>query len=129
MEGVFAVIGDYVIFYSDIDDQIEQYRTQGLINDNEDDIRSQIIEDLFYQKMLLHFSAQDSLEVDIAELENTVNQRILFFQEQLGSQEKVENYFDKSIDELIDELTPIIKNQLLIQKCNLRLRRMLIFHH
>ena len=116
VEGVFAVIGDYVIFYSDIEDQIAQYRTQGLINDNEDDIRSQIIEDLFYQKMLLHFSAQDSLEVDIAELENTVNQRILFFQEQLGSQEKVENYFDKSIDELIDELTPIIKNQLLIQK-------------
>ena len=116
VEGVFAVIGDYVIFYSDIDDQIAQYRSQGLINDNEDDIRSQIIEDLFYQKMLLHFSAQDSLEVDIAELENTVNQRILFFQEQLGSQEKVENYFNKSIDELIDELTPIIKNQLLIQK-------------
>ena len=78
-----------MIFYSDIEDQMAQYRTQGLINDNEDDIKSQIIEDLFYQKMLLHFSTQDSLEVDIAELENTVNQRILFFQEQLGSQEKL----------------------------------------
>ena len=116
VDGVYAVIGDHVIFYSDIEDQILQYKNQGLVIDDEDDMRDKIIEDLFYQKMLLHFSTQDSIEVDIAELENTVNQRILFFQEQLGSQEKVENYFNKSISELTDELTPIINNQLLIQK-------------
>ena len=115
VDGVYAVIGDHVIFYSDIEDQILQYKNQGLVIDD-DDMRDKIIEDLFYQKMLLHFSTQDSLEVDIAELENTVSQRILFFQEQLGSREKVENYFNKSISELTDELTPIINNQLLIQK-------------
>ncbi|MAQ47833.1 MAG: hypothetical protein CMD27_03035 [Flavobacteriales bacterium] len=123
VEGVFAVIGDHVIFYSDIEDQILQYRHQGLIINNEDSIRDKIIEDLFYQKILLHFAAQDSLEVDVSELDNTVNQRILFFQEQLGSQEKVENYFNKSIDELIDELTPMIQNQLLIQKMQFQITK------
>ena len=68
------------------------------------------------QKLLLHFAELDSVEVDVVELENAVNQRILFFEQQLGSTENVENYFDKSISELIDELKPIIKNQTLIQK-------------
>ena len=35
----FAVIGDHVIFYSDIEDQILQYQSQGLAIDNEDDMR------------------------------------------------------------------------------------------
>ena len=31
VDGVFAVVGDDVIFYSDIDEQIFQYQNQGLI--------------------------------------------------------------------------------------------------
>ena len=116
VDGVFAVIGNHVIFYSDIDDQLMQYRNQGLIQENEFEIQEKIVEDLFFQKLLLHFADVDSIEVDESELENSINQRILFFEEQLGSKENVENYFDKSISDLTDELKPVIKNQTLIQK-------------
>ena len=116
VDGVFAVIGNHVIFYSDIDDQLIQYRNQGMIQENESEIQEKIVEDLFFQKLLLHFADVDSLEVDEAELENSINQRIVFFEEQLGSVENVENYFDKSVPDLKDELKPVIKNQTLIQK-------------
>ena len=116
VDGVFAVIGNHVIFYSDIEDQLMQYRNQGMVDQNDSIIQEKIVEDLFFQKLLLHFADVDSIEVDESELENSINQRIIFFEEQLGSVENVENYFDKSIPDLIDELRPVIKNQSLIQK-------------
>jgi peptidyl-prolyl cis-trans isomerase SurA len=116
VDGVFAVIGSHVIFYSDIDDQLMQYRNQGMIQENESEIQEKIVEDLFFQKLLLHFADVDSIEVDEVELQNSINQRIIFFEEQLGSKENVENYFDKTISDLTDELKPVIKNQTLIQK-------------
>ena len=48
VDGVFAVVGDDVIFYSDIDEQILQYQNQGL-NLKDESLRNQVIEDLFYQ--------------------------------------------------------------------------------
>ena len=39
---------------------------------------AKVIEDLFLQKILLHFAAIDSVEIDANEIENTINQRILF---------------------------------------------------
>jgi len=113
IDGVFAVIGDHVIFHSDINEQILQYQTQG---SNIVNLREKVIEDLFFQKMLLHFAAIDSLEIDANEIENTINQRILFFEQQLGSKEKIEEYFQKSIIELVNELKPIVQDQLLVQK-------------
>jgi len=115
LDGIFAHIGDDVIFYSDIDNQIFQYETQGL-NISHSVLRNQVIEELFLQKIMLHFASIDSVVIDDSEIENTINQRIDFFKNQLGTQEKVEEYFQKSITELRLELNPVIKNQLLIQK-------------
>ena len=116
VDGVFAVVGDHVIYHSDIDNQVTQYQTQGVFSTSEKDLRNQIIEDLFFQKILLNIAAQDSIQIEPSELENSVNQRIMFFKEQLGSENKVEKYFNKSIPKLVEELKPIIKNQILIQK-------------
>ena len=99
VDGVFAVVGDDVIFYSDIDEQILQYQNQGL-NLEDESLRNKVIEDLFYQKLLLHFAKQDSIIVDDTEVENSISQRISFFENQLGSIEKIENYFNKDINEL-----------------------------
>ena len=122
VDGVFAVVGDDVIFYSDIDEQIFQYQNQGLIQ-NDESLRNKVIEDLFYQKLLLHFANQDSVQVDDTEVENSISQRISFFENQLGSIEKVENYFNKDINELTNELRPIIRNQQLIQKMQFEINK------
>ena len=55
VDGVFAVIGDQVIFYSDIENQIIQYTNQGLIQANDSTLKESVIEDLFLQKLLLTF--------------------------------------------------------------------------
>ena len=113
IDGIFAVIGNQVIFHSDIENQVLQYKNQGVIDDN---LKNKVVEDLFFQKMLLNAAEIDSVEVDASEIDNSIKQRVLFFEEQLGSIDKVENYFNKSIDELITELRPMIKDQLIVQK-------------
>lgn len=115
IDGVFATVGSHVIFYSDIEAQITQYKNQGVEYNNQNLVES-VVEDLFFQKMLIHFAEQDSIEIEPSEIENAINQRIMFLQEQLGSEKKVETYFNQSINEIIEELQPMIKNQLLVQK-------------
>jgi len=122
LDGVFAVVGDHVIFHSEIENQITQIQSQDDV-ENVDSLRNQVIEDLFFQKMLLHFASVDSLEVDYSQIQNTINQRISFFTEQLGSVEKVENYFQQSITELTNELEPIVKDQLMIQQMQYQLTK------
>ena len=68
-------------------------------------------------KILLHFAALDSIEVDNNEIENELNQRMLYFEQQLGSKEKVLEYFQKpSITDLSAEFRPLIRDQKIIQK-------------
>ena len=47
IDGVFAVVGNHVIFHSDINNLIMQYQTQGF---NTPNLRNQVIEELFLQK-------------------------------------------------------------------------------
>ena len=116
IDGVFAVVGGRVIFHSDINNQMLQYQTQGVQYDSNTLLRKKVIDELFVQKLLLHSAALDSIEVDESEIDNNINQRIAFFEQQFGSQEAIEQYFQKSINELIIELKPMIRDQLLTQK-------------
>ena len=116
IDGLFAIVGGHAIFHSDINNQILQYQTQGLVDQDSVNIRQKVIDELLLNKLLLHFADLDSLEVDNSEIESNLNQRLAFFEQQFGSMEKVEQYFQKSINELSDELKPMIRNQLLTQK-------------
>ena len=116
VDGIFATVGEHVILHSDIDNQLFQYKSQNITLENENQLKENIIKDLFFEKVLLHFALVDSIEVDQSEIDNTINQRLFFFEEQLGSLEKIETYFNKSINQLKEEMQPLVKNQLLTQK-------------
>ena len=116
VDGVFAIVGGHAIFHSDIYNQILQYQAQGLHNQDIHSLREQVIDELFFQKLLLHFASVDSVEIDNGEIENNLNQRLAFFEQQFGSQDGIEQYFNKSMNELTAELRPMIHDQLLIQK-------------
>ena len=120
VDGIFAVVGDNVIFHSDINSLIEQYESQYQMQGvkySDFEIREQVVEELLLQKILLHFAALDSIEVDNNEIENELNQRMLYFEQQLGSKEKVLEYFQKpSITDLSAEFRPLIRDQKIIQK-------------
>ena len=80
VDGIFAIVGGHAIFHSDIYNQILQYQAQGLHNQDIHSLREQVIDELFFQKLLLHFASVDSVEIDNGEIENNLNQLSQFFQ-------------------------------------------------
>ena len=93
IDGVSAVIGDYVILDSDIDKTIVEMESQGI------DVRGiskcQLLGKLMEDKLYAHHAVQDSLEVNVEEIYATVDQIIDNFTQQLGSIEEVLEFYKK----------------------------------
>lgn len=110
VDGVASVVGDFVILDSDIDRMYIEMESQGL--STKDVSRCELISKLMEDKLYAHHAVQDSLEVSDQEIYDYVGQSIDYFTEQLGSIEKVLEFYNK-IDEssFRDELFEINKVQ------------------
>ena len=110
VDGVSAVVGDYVILESDIDKTIVDMESQGISTNNIS--RCELLGKLMEDKLYAHHAIQDSLEVRDQEIYDYVDQSIAYFTDQLGSIEKVLEFYKKP-DELSfrDELFRINKIQ------------------
>ncbi|OUW77531.1 MAG: peptidylprolyl isomerase [Flavobacteriaceae bacterium TMED212] len=110
VDGVSAVVGDYVILESDIDKTIVEMESQGMSTKNIS--RCELLGKLMEDKLYAHNAIQDSLEVSDQEIYDYVDQSIAYFTEQIGSIEKVLEFYKKP-DELSfrDELFQINKVQ------------------
>ncbi len=64
---------------------------------------------------MLNQAILDSVEVTDAQVDNELDRRIGYMVNQIGSEAKLEEYYEKSIPEIRDEFKPLIKEQLLMQ--------------
>lgn len=113
LDRVVAVVGDKIVLESDIEKQVIQYRQQGYFGTN---IKCEVIEDQLYQKLLLNQAELDSVEVGQGEVESELERRIQYFINQLGSEEKLEEFYGKSIIEIKQEFEPLITDQIKSQR-------------
>ena len=114
LEGIVAVVGNNIILKSDLEQQILQYQAQGLEVDSL--MRIQVLEDLLFQKLMLHKAEIDSVEVTENDVFNEIDSRLNTFISQLGSEDQLEEYFDKKIYEIKEEMYEPIENSLIIQR-------------
>lgn len=114
VEGIAAVLGDHIILTSDIEQQVLQYQAQGLEVDSM--MRTQVFEDLLFQKLMLHKAQLDSIEVTEVEVNNEIESRLTNFINQLGGVEQLEQYFDKKIYQIKEEMFEPIESSLIIQR-------------
>lgn len=119
IEKIEAIVGNEIILTSEIESQYLQLISQGYTKS--DDMRCQIMEDLLFQKLLINQAKQDSLEVSSDEVEEEIFKRLSYFESQLGSVEKVEEYFGKSKNEIETELFKVIKDQFIAQRMQSKL--------
>ena len=114
IDKIVATVGDEILLKSEIEAQYLQYLTQG--NESSSELRCNVVEDLLFQKLLINQAKLDSLEVTSDQVMSEVNNRIKYFENQLGSVEKLEEYFNKSLNEIESEIKNIVKEQLYAQK-------------
>lgn len=109
IDGVAAVVGDFVILDSDIDKQFAQLEASGV--STEDISRCQLFGKLLEDKLYMHHAIQDSIQVNDSEIRSYVDQQLEGFAQQLGSMDKLIAYYNKSSEqELRDEMYELNKN-------------------
>jgi len=112
LDQVVAVVGKNVILKSDIETQYLQYRMQGYIEGSKKSIKCDILKDLIFQKLLLNQADVDSIVVGEAQVDQELDRRFRYFITQFGSKEKLEEYYDKSVDEFKEDMRAVVQDQL-----------------
>ena len=114
IDKIIAIIGDEIVLRSEVENQYLQYISQGVTSNEE--LRCEILEDLMTQKLLIFSCKQDSISVTKEEIEQEVETRVNYYVDQIGSIEKVEQYFEKDIYQIKKVLSELVEDQFLIQR-------------
>jgi len=120
IDGVVAIVGEKIVLQSAVESQLEQIKAQGYEQD-EQLLKCQILEELLYQKLLANKAQIDSLNVSDEEVNSAIDQRIAYFVGQIGSEQKLEEYFGKSINALREDFKPVFKEQMMAQRMESRI--------
>ena len=113
-EEVAWVIGDEPIFKSDIEEQYQQALSERVPIDGNP--YCVIPEQMALDKLFLDQARIDTVEVQQSAISSEVENRINFFIANLGSKEKVEEYFRMPIARLRDRLNEMYSDQYCIQQ-------------
>lgn len=111
IDEVVAVVGDKRILYSEVEQGYLQFQAQGEKTD--ENSKCNILENLLIQKLLLNQSEIDSIQVTDSQVEGELDNRMKYFINAMGSEEKLEDYFKKTILEIKEDLREEIRQLLL----------------
>ena len=96
IDGVAAVVGEYVVLDSDIDKAFIELKSQGI--SVADVTRCQLTGKLLEDKLYAHHAVIDSIQVSDAEINSTTDQQVQYMKQQLGSMEKVLKFYQKDTE-------------------------------
>ena len=117
IDGVAAVVGDYVVLDSDIDLMLIELRANGVSSDNVS--RCELLGKLLEDRLYAHHAVQDSLVVTDEEVRSFMDEQLGVMVEQLGSMDKVVKYYNKkNVDDFKNYFFDIIKMNKLVQAMN-----------
>ena len=113
VDGVAAIVGGDVILKSDIDEQYDVFNRQ---NFGKPVSYCEVFEELLFQKLLIHHAAIDSISIGEEEVEAHMDRRIQQLIMQMGDQKKLEDFYEKSVVEIKEDMRTLIKEQLTAQR-------------
>jgi peptidyl-prolyl cis-trans isomerase SurA len=112
VDEIVAIVGGHPVLWSDVENQYQQIRMQGGAGDPVM-MRCRIFEDILVQKLLLYQAEVDSLVVDDDQVDSELDRRLRYYIMQFGSQEKLEEFYDKTIVEFKAELKEPLRQEML----------------
>ncbi|MBO4250166.1 MAG: peptidylprolyl isomerase [Paludibacteraceae bacterium] len=119
IDEVIWVVGDEAILRSEVEE--ERLRAQYEGQQIHGDPYCFIPEQLAVQKLFLHQAILDSVEANESSVSHQVDMRLNYYINQIGSKEKLEEYFRKPTTEIREEMMTTIRNQMIIQQMQAKL--------
>ena len=114
IDEVVWVVGDEAILKSDVENERLNAQYEGRRFDG--DPYCVIPEELAVQKLFLHQAEIDSIEVSEQEVLQKVEQQTAWLIDQIGSKEKMEEYYNKTSTQIREMLRENIRNGLSVQQ-------------
>tara|TARA_R110002072_G_scaffold302060_2_gene483632 strand:- start:59209 stop:60561 length:1353 start_codon:yes stop_codon:yes gene_type:complete len=111
IDKIVAQVGDNVVLLSDIQAQKLQAIQGGV--EITPGIECQILEQLMYQYLLLNQAQLDSIIITDEQVDAEMENKLRVIEQQIGSRQKLEEFYGKTVNQIKREFRPIIKDQLL----------------
>lgn len=111
IDQVVAVIGTKMVKLSDVEKTVESIRMGGtLVND---EVRCQALETMLISNLYALQADEDSITIGENQIEGELEARLAYFTEQIGSREKLEEFYGKSIVQIKEEYRDMVKNAII----------------
>lgn len=114
VDEVAWVVGDEPIYRSDVEDMYSQMRSEGAPLPG--DPYCFIPEQMAVEKLFLHQGKLDTIEAPESQVFAQVDRQLDYFVSNLGSKEKVEQYFRKSWPALREQLAERMRNSYVVEQ-------------
>ena len=111
---VLAQVGDNIILVSDIEVQKLQAKQSEM--DVGFDFSCNILEQLMVQELLVNQAKLDSIEVSDEQVDAEMENRLRLIEKQIGSREKLEEFYGKTTSQIKEEFRSVIKDKILAQE-------------
>lgn len=114
IDKIIATVGDKIILTSDVEQGYLQATNQGITGEY---LRCDVLDQLLLEKMFIHQAVLDSLVVSEEEVEGELESRLRYFISLFnGDTEKLESYYNKSLDEIRADFKDDIRELLLARR-------------
>ncbi|MBO4231754.1 MAG: peptidylprolyl isomerase, partial [Bacteroidales bacterium] len=117
VDGIIAIVGKEIIMKSDIENEYAHYASQYATMDNIDEAKCEIFERLMTEKLMINQAELDSISFTDQQVEDQLNYRISSLLQQVGGDAKIlENYYNKSLEEIKKDLRELLRVQLIVDE-------------
>ena len=112
IDKIVAYIGDQIILKSDV----EKVKIQRLQDNIKEIDECEILDLLIMQKLLLNQAELDSIKISDAQVDSEMENRLRIIENQIGSKQKLEEFYGKTTTQIKIEMKQSIKNKLLAEE-------------
>ncbi|ALW84746.1 peptidylprolyl isomerase [Hymenobacter sedentarius] len=116
LDGIVVKVDNQIVLQSDVENIYAQEVARAEGKPLPPDLKCKILQSLVLNKLMLARAEVDSVTVDDKQVNNEVDRRMAYFVQQIGSEKRLEEQYNKPIKALKDDLRPQIKDQLTQQK-------------
>ena len=114
VDEIIGRVDDYIVLRSELESTYLEILSRGeRISGN---TKCAVLKDLITNKLLVAKAEIDSVIVEDGQVDQELNSRMALIINQIGSEEEIERYYNKTIAEFKKELFDDIKEQLVVRK-------------
>ena len=118
IDKIVAKVDNQIVLKSEVEISYLQFMRspEAQMMQTPDDVKCRVLETLVINKMMLARAVMDSVTVEKDIIYEQIDRRMDYFIQQFGTVAKLESYYNKTIDQLKEELYPQIRDQMVTEK-------------